>query len=173
MNPLCNIVAERVALGEPLGDAAEHAASCPRCRRVSALPTELSVVHHETDPGIGFAARMTAGAQKRIVVRRRRRVAATLAACMAATGLGVVFMTRHHEQPTVAVTEPQLHDANQPATETQQPDHDKPDPSKVDEDVKYLVSLARAGRNSRVTARWHDIEKPLAPYKHLIKGITP
>jgi len=170
MSKMCDIVAERVALGEPLGDAAEHAATCARCRRVSALPTELSAVHHDTDPGIGFAARMTAGAQKRIVVRHRRRVAATLAACVAATTLGVVLFSRHQVEPTIAITDPRLDDAHQPATET--PHEQEPDPSQVD-DLKFLVSIARAGHNSRVTAHWRDIEKPLAPYKHLIKGITP
>ena len=170
MNPLCNIVAERIALGEPLGDAAEHAKTCARCRRVTALPTELSAVHSETDPGIGFAARMTAGAQKRIVVRHRRRVAATLAACMAATGLGVVLFTRHNEEPTVAVTEPHLDDANKAATETQH--QEKPDQTPVDKEAKDLLFLARAARHSH-SAHWREIEKPLAPYKHLIKGITP
>lgn len=170
MSKMCDIVAERVALGEPLGDAAEHAATCARCRRVSALPTELSAVHHDTDPGIGFAARMTAGAQKRIVVRHRRRVAATLAACVAATTLGVVLFTRHQVEPTIATSDPHLEDAK-PATET--PHENPPDQPKVDEDVKFLVSIARAGHNSRVTAHWREIEKPLAPYKHLIKGITP
>ncbi len=171
MNPLCNIVAERIALGEPLGDAAEHARTCARCRRVTALPTELTAVHQETDPGIGFAARMTAGAQKRIVVRHRRRVAATLAACMAATGIGVVLFTRHAEEPTVAVTTPHIDDANQPATQTQK--QEKPDQTPVDEDVKFLVSVARTSRHSHASAHWREIEKPLAPYKHLIKGITP
>lgn len=170
MSKMCDIVAERVALGEPLGDAAEHAATCARCRRVSALPTELSAVHHDTDPGIGFAARMTAGAQKRIVVRHRRRVAATLAACVAATALGVVLFSRHSVEPTIATTNPRIDDA-QPAVQT--PHEDAPEQPPVDEDVKFLVSIARAGRNSRVTAHWREIEKPLAPYKHLIKGITP
>ena len=169
MSPLCNIVAERIALGEPLGDAAEHAKTCARCRRVTALPTELTAVHQETDPGIGFAARMTAGAQKRIVVRHRRRVAATLAACMAATGLGVVLFTRHADEPTVAVTNPRLDDANKPATEIQH----EPEQPGVDEDVKFLVSVARTSRSSHASAKWREIEKPLAPYKHLIKGIKP
>ncbi len=169
MSKMCDIVVERVALGEPLGDAAEHATTCARCRRVSALPTELTAVHSDTDPGIGYAARMTAGAQKRIVVRHRRRVAATLAACVAATTLGVVMFTRHQDEQTIATTNPNLDDANKAATQTQHQE----EPPKLDDDAKFLVSIARAGRNSRVSAKWRDIEKPLAPYKHLIKGITP
>ncbi|MBV8762137.1 MAG: hypothetical protein JO257_32890 [Deltaproteobacteria bacterium] len=138
---------------------------------MAALPTELSATHHETDPGIGFAARMTAGAQKRIVVRHRRRVAATLAACVAATALGVVLFTRHSEDPTIAVTDPRLDDANKAATETQH--QEKPDPANVDEDVKFLIKMARTSQNSHRSAKWREIDKPLAPYKHLIKGITP
>ncbi len=164
MKEVCDIVAERIALGEPLGDAAEHAESCPRCRRLSALPRELGATHSEADPGIGFAARVTAGAQKRIVVRRRRRIAATVAAGLAATALGVVFLTR-----TSPVDEPR-HDTA--ATDTHKKDAPEP-PAQVDEDVRYLVHLARVDHASHASARWHRIEKPLAPYKHLVKGIAP
>ena len=169
MKEVCDIVAERVALGEPLGDAAEHAATCARCRRVSALPTELGATHRENDPGIGFAARMTAGAQKRITVRRHRRVAITLAAAVAATTLGVVFLTRQPTDETVAIAPPTLHDTA--ATNTQ-PHQDTPD-EKVDADVRYLVHLARYDRAAHASARWDRIEKSLAPYKHLVKGTTP
>jgi len=164
MKQACDIVAERVALGEPLGDAAEHAASCPRCRRVAALPRELGATHSEADPGIGFAARVTAGAQKRIVVRHRRRVAATVAAGLCATALGVVFLTRDGSP---------IGDAPHDTAATKTPTPPAPEPPKVDEDVAYLVHLARVDRASHASARWHRIEKPLAPYKHLIKGVTP
>jgi len=163
MKEVCDTVAERVALGEPLGDAAEHAESCPRCRRLSALPRELGATHSVADPGIGFAARVTAGAQKRIVVRRRRRVAATVAAGIVATSVGVLFLTR--TSPVQEAT------PDKAATQTQPPA--PTEPPKVDEDVAYLVHLARVDRASHASARWHRIEKPLAPYKHLIKGVTP
>ena len=166
MKEACDIVAERVALGEPLGDAAEHAESCPRCRRLSALPRELGATRNEADPGIGFAARVTAGAQKRIVVRHRRRIAATVAAGIAATALGVVALTR--TSPVQDTTAP-----DKAATETKQPTPNPSEPPKVDEDVDYLVHLARVDHASHASARWHRIEKPLAPYKHLIKGIAP
>jgi hypothetical protein len=163
MKEVCDIVSERVALGEPLGDAAEHAESCPRCRRLSALPRELGATHSEADPGIGFAARVTAGAQKRIVVRHRRRIVATVATGIAVTTLGVLFLTRTSPVPA----------PSQPATATQQPKPSPTEPPKVDEDVAYLVHLARTDRASHASARWHRIEKPLAPYQHLIKGATP
>jgi len=171
MKEVCDIVAERVALGEPLGDAAEHAATCALCRRLSALPTELGATHSETDPGIGFAARMTAGAQKRITVRRHRRVALTLAAAVAATTLGVVFLTRKPSDETVATT-PALHD-DKAATDTHETKHEPAPDQKVDEDVKFLVQMARTDRAAHRSAHWREIEKPLAPYKHLVKGMTP
>lgn len=170
MKEVCDTVAERIALGEPLGDAAEHAATCARCRRLAALPTELGAAHREADPGIGFAARVTAGAQKRIVVRRRRRIAATLAAGIAATGLGVVFLTRDGGPvvDTSAQRQPE------PATDTHQHQgSDQPPAPGVDEDVKFLVQMARVERSAHSSARWQRIEKPLAPYQHLVKGITP
>jgi hypothetical protein len=169
MKEVCDTVAERVALGEPLGDAAEHAATCPRCRRLAALPTELGATHSEADPGIGFAARVTAGAQQRIVVRRRRRIAASVAAGIAATVVGVVFITRDGA-PVVDTTA----QTQQPATEIPQKkgSDDAPKPA-VDEDVKFLVKMARAERNAHASARWSRIEKPLAAYKHLVKGMTP
>jgi hypothetical protein len=169
MKEVCDTVAERVALGEPLGDAAEHAATCPRCRRLAALPTELGATHSEADPGIGFAARVTAGAQKRIVVRRRRRIAATLAAGIAATTVGVVLFTRDG-----AAVIDQSAQTPQPAAELQQKkgSDDVPAPA-VDEDVKFLVKMARADQNAHASARWSRIRKPLAPYKHLVKGVTP
>ena len=75
MKSPCDIVAERIALGEPLGDQAEHAAACASCRTLAALPTEIGAMRTEADPGLGFSARMTAGAQHRITIRRRRRKA--------------------------------------------------------------------------------------------------
>ena len=169
MTSVCDIVAERVALGEPLGDAAEHAATCSRCRRLAAHPTELGATHSEADPGIGFAARVTAGAQKRIVVRRRRRIAVTLAAGIAATAVGVVFLTRDG-----GPVGDQVSQTPAPATDTQHKkgSDDVPAPA-VDEDVKFLVQMARVERHSHTSARWSRIEKPLAPYKHLVKGVTP
>jgi hypothetical protein len=62
-------------------------------------------------------------------------------------------------QPTVQIPEKKGSD-----------DAPKPD---VDEDVKFLVKMARAERNAHVSARWGRIEKPLAAYKHLVKGVTP
>ena len=168
MNPTCNLVAERVALGEPLDELADHAASCARCRRVVALPAELGATHRDADPGIGFAARVTAGAQQRIAVRRRRRVAVGLAAAVAAGALGVFVVTRE-PAPQVAVTP-----AREPAPATEPKPHDPGhEPGNLDDDVAALVHLANIDHARHLSADWKSIAKPLAPYRALVKGVTP
>jgi hypothetical protein len=174
MNPNCDQVAERVALGEELGDLAEHAASCARCRRVVALPVDLASRKRDADPGMGFAARMTAGAQHRLVVRRQRRIAVGTAISVAAAAAIAVVVMRPTDEPSFAsvfsVPAPQ-HQAVQP-----QPPHHKKDPWKsrdVDDDVKSLVQLANIERSSHLSANWGRIEKPLKPYRAVIKGTQP
>ena len=171
----CDVVAERVALGEALGDAAEHAERCPKCRRLVALPAELGATHREPDLGLGFSARMTAGAQHRVVVRRRKRIAAGMAAVVAAAAVAAIFITRTPDAPTLATNPP---DPTQlPATNTH--DKDKNDPWKdkdsagVDDDVRALVQLADTDGAQHTTAHWKRINKPLAPYRALLQGVEP
>jgi hypothetical protein len=187
---LCDQVTERVALGEALGELAEHAATCPTCQRLAAVsrqlgrlrrsggpgqpgrpgqpgqPGQLGTTPHEIDPGLGFSARMTVGAQHRITVRRRRRLAAGLAATVATGAFGVFVLTRSPgAEPRVAIQAP---------PSPTDPDHkDDPPPAAVDADLAALVDLADVDRSSRLSARWAHIKKPLAPYQKLIKGVTP
>lgn len=180
MSDACEVVVERVALGEPLGELADHAASCARCRRVAALPTELGVVRHASDPGLGFTARMTAGAQQRITARRRRRVAGGLAVAVAATAAGVFVFTR--EPPRTAP----LAEAPRPPAETQpaaievpgpdpwsDPHYDDSNPSELDDDVRALVQLANTERSRRLSAPWRRIAQPLEPYRIVLEGVEP
>ena len=169
MSQPCDVVAERVALGEPLGDLADHAASCARCRRLAALPAELGAVRVDADPGLGFAARMTAGAQHRIVVRRRRRIAGAAVAAVAATTLGVFLFTRAPE-PAGPVAQP----AADPKTPSPDPWSDDARPSDDgDDDARALLELANTDRSRHFSAHWNRIEKPLAPYRALVKGVEP
>lgn len=162
--PTCDLIAERLALGEPLGELAEHAATCERCQLVTDLPGKLVATHHEVDPGLGFAARMTIGAQHRIAVRRRRRVAAGLGATALAGMLAVFAVTRTAGEPP------------QPSTTAGE---DRKDPSAEavhldDADLKALVDLADTDRSSRISARWGHIKRPLSPYRKLLQGVlTP
>jgi hypothetical protein len=62
-----------------------------------------------------------------------------------------------------------------PATDPKQRDpwEPKQDPAH-DDDVKALLRLADVDRSSHYSARWRDIEKPLAPYRALVKElVTP
>jgi hypothetical protein len=173
MSSTCDQVAERVALGEPLGDVGEHATTCERCKRLVALPVEIGAARREADPGLGFSARMTAGAQHRIVVRRRRRIAGSLAAAVAATTLGVFVFTREPQSQSVVTIPP---NPTLPATDTDSErdpwDTSDQEPDDADEDVRALVQLANTDRSSKLSANWRDIEEPLAPYRSLLSGVS-
>lgn len=163
---MCDRVTERLALGEPLGDLSEHVSSCSSCQGLVAVSGRLGATHHAVDPGLGFSARMTVGAQHRLGVRRRRRLAAGLAATVA-TGMFGVFLVAHTSEPSPR--EPAL--ARPPSPPA--PDKLQPDPAASDDDLAALVQLADVDRASRLSARWSHIEKPLAPYKKLLKGVLP
>ena len=171
---VCDQVTERVALGQALGELAEHAATCPSCRKLAQVSEQLGAMHREVDPGLGFSARMTVGAQHRIAVRRRRRLAAGLAATVATGAFGVFAVTRtpgSHDEPRPLAIKPPI----DPSPALQPPDLDPKTDSSVanDADLAALVQLADVDHNSRLSAKWAHIKKPLAPYKKLIKGVTP
>jgi hypothetical protein len=161
MMSTCEAVAERIALGEPLAELDEHVSSCAACQRIVAMPSALGATRHSVDPGLGFSARMTVGAQHRLVVRRRRRIAAGLAATVAAGMIGVFAITRPPEEAPVQLS---------PAVAERIPTDET---TTFDEpEIKALVELADTKRSSRLSAHWARIRRPLAPYKQLIEGVT-
>ncbi len=175
----CDQVAERVALGEALAELSEHAQTCASCARLVAMSTQLGASHHAVDPGLGFSARMTVGAQHRLAVRRRRRVAAGLAATVASGAFAVFFVTRSPVEPSTPSVA--LPTAEQPERDDRD-DRDNRDDSTepreqaepaTDEDLAALMQMADVGRASRLSARWGQIKKPLRPYQQLIEGVTP
>jgi hypothetical protein len=164
---MCDQVAERLALGEPLGDLSEHVSDCASCRGLVTVSDQLAATHHAVDPGLGFSARMTVGAQHRLGVRRRRRLAAGLAVSVA-TGMFGVFIVTHHPAGS--------QDANN--TTTRPPTLERPEPPPTtepasDDDLAALAQLGDVDHASRLSADWRFIEKPLAPYKKLVKGVEP
>jgi len=171
---VCDQVTERVALGESLGELAEHAAACPTCQRLAVVSNQLGqlgrfgMMHHEVDPGLGFSARMTIGAQHRIAVRRRRKLAASLAATVATGAFGVFLVTR-----TSGVTPPPTPTPEPTLSMPSKPSEPDPTPAVSDADLATLVQLADVDHSSRISAKWARIKKPLAPYKKLLKGVTP
>lgn len=167
----CDQVAERVALGESLGDLTEHAATCQSCQRLVAVSSQLGqlgVMHHPVDPGLGFSARMTIGAQHRIAVRRRQRLATALVVTVVTGAFGVFLVTRTPDEPRVPL--PVIANPN-PPNPTPTPKDNAP--TAADADLAALVQLADVDRSSRLSAKWTHIKKPLAPYKKLLKGVTP
>jgi hypothetical protein len=180
MKTICDQVAERVALGEELGDVAEHAAECPHCKRLIALPVELGMTAREADPGMGFSARMTAGAQHRIAIRRRRRYAASGGVAVALAAAVAMLLIRQPAERPIAYVPPevlkqvldQLPAIQPPITHKDDP-WKTHDPDSVDDDVRALVHLAKVDRNRHLSAHWGRIEKSLAPYRAVLKGSEP
>jgi len=151
----CDYVAERVALGEPLEELAPHVAECARCQGL-------------VDPGLGFAARMTIGARHKITVRRRQRLAASLAGTTAIAAVGVFVLTRTPDpepaRPAAIIDVPSFEKKD---TDVQ------PAAALAESEAITLVRLADTHRSRRLSAHWARIQRPLAPYKKLVKGGAP
>jgi hypothetical protein len=164
---MCDEVAERLALGEPLGDLSEHVAGCASCQGLVTVSGQLAATRHAVDPGLGFSARMTVGAQHRLGVRRRRRLAAGLAVSVA-TGMFGVFLAAHHP------TDPgvQKLDVPKPVAQNPSPEPPRREPA-TDDDLAALAQLSDVDSASRQSADWGFIEEPLAPYEKLVKGDVP
>lgn len=156
----CEAVAERLALGESLEPLAEHVAGCASCTRLVEMPRRLGAARRDIDPGLGFSARMTVGAQHRIAARRRLRIAAGLAATVAAGALGVVVFTRHPAAP------PSLTGMSPPPI-AEEP---RPEPAAA-ADVEVLVNLADTHRSARLSADWKSLERPLGAYRKLVEEV--
>lgn len=159
---VCNQVAERVALGEPLGELSEHVEGCASCKNLIAMSSKLGATHHAVDPGLGFTARMTVGAQHRLAARRRQRLAVGLAATVVSGAFGVFIVTRTPQTTRPALELP----TPVPPTEIAK---DEPLETDEDADLAMLVDFSDVERSGRVSANWRHITKPLAPYKRLIK----
>lgn len=174
MNAGCETVAERIALGEPLGDLAAHVASCRRCKRIVALPSRIATATAvgrgsavPSDPGLGFSARMTIGAQHRLVVRRRRRIATGTIGGVAVAAMAVFALTRS------STPAPPAEDPQRAALENPTKIEIEPPIAATDSELAGLVRLADTKRAARASASWGRIRKPLAPYIQLVKGVAP
>lgn len=159
MNSPCETVAERVALGESLGELSTHVAQCADCQRTVQLPAQLGHTRTAIDPGLGFTARMTAGAQQRIALRKRRRIVASSGAAALAAALAVVVMTRPSEPPPSVAVQPQ-------------PARDRAPVAAEPDEIEQLVRMADTRRARRLSAHWSRIQRPLAPYRALVQRGT-
>ena len=165
---ICDQVAERVALGESLGELAGHAMTCANCQGLMAVSSQLGAVHHDVDPGLGFTARMTVGAQHRLAVRRRRKLAVGFAATVACGAFGVFVVTHTPDEPTTTSALPTARAPKAPAADEPTPSADE-----LNAELASLVRLADVDHNRQISADWASVEAPLSPYKKLLKGVTP
>ena len=175
----CDLVAERLAVGEPLGDDGEaHVAACPACARLVRLPAMVAATASEPEPGPGFSSRMQLGARAELTARRRARVASLTLATAAAVLVGGVFMTRrHHDDQASTIApysaprpislpgehraEPSHHDNRTPHAEVS--DHDL---------AAQLVRVADVDGALAPHRAWRRIEAPLAPYQTLLVYVS-
>ncbi len=177
----CDLVAERLAIGEPLGDDGEaHVAACPACARHVRLPAMVAASAREPEPGPGFSSRMQLGARAQLTSRRRARVASLTLATAAAVLVGGVYMTRHHgdDQPSTMATysppmpislpgehraEPVRHD----------PDHRPPHADLSDRELAAgLVRISDIDDALIPHRAWRRAEAPLAPYQQLLVYVS-
>lgn len=161
----CDKVTEAVALGDGLEAHAAHVEGCATCRATIATAARLTGTRAAAEPAVGFSARMTVGAQHRFDTRRRRRIVGGIGGAVAAAALGVVVVTRapaneSASQPAVMAVDHHTDDAKDPP----------PDPAADDAALATLVRLSDTEHNRHLSARWGKIERPLAPYRALLKG---
>lgn len=158
----CDLVAERFALGEPLAELTEHAESCPACKAMRATATAVAdTTKSEIDPGMGFSARMTVATQKRIAERKRNRIVGGVAGGIVAAAAGVFIVTRGPGD---------LPDRPQPAVATPEHQDKLTDPTSETDAIRALARFRDVDTNEHLSARWGRIERPLAPYRALVKG---
>ena len=170
MKSPCEIVAERVALGEPLGELSEHAASCAGCRALAALPVELAGSRRETEPGAGFSARIAAGAQRRLNQRRRRRIALASGAIVMTAAASFALVVR---PACGSQDDPLVEDTASNAPAARPIDVQPVSSAEQDSDLRTLVQFARYERASHASARWSHVLKTLAPYRTVVAGVRP
>ncbi len=192
--PPCDVVAERLALGEPLAELTQHADDCPRCQGLLSVQRALTTTSRgDATPAHGFSSRMTVAANQRLVVRHRRRVAgyAMLSAGVAAMVTFVIVREPDSASPPIAATTPERAERPEPANPEDRADvpdpwndpnpaetpDEVPSPEPVeellehDEDAYALYILAETA-GARLSADWESIEdKPMRAYQRLLEQV--
>lgn len=153
----CSLVAGAVATGAPLTDAERaHVAGCPDCAALVALPSAIARTARAAEPGVGFAARMQVGARARITARRRRRIAVSVVASMAAAV--AIFFGAQRLQRVERADRPLGSYLTRPIS---------PEESSRARD---LLERARLDRAMRPAGPWQEIEAPFrTDRKHLVQ----
>lgn len=184
MKSPCEVVAERLALAEPLAELSQHVEDCPRCQSLRATELKLTAARREATPALGFTSRMTVIATQRLMVRQRRRVvgyAAVSALAASVLTLSVVRQTSSTDQATQAAALPaaQVQPAGDPWSDRPTPDavgalqtDDGAEVSQQEDqdDLRDLLDLSRTHADP-VSADWAEIEAPLSPYDRLLQQV--
>jgi hypothetical protein len=185
MMSICDDVAERLALGEPMAELAQHADDCPRCQSLLSVQRALTTSRRaDATPAHGFASRMTVAANQRLVVRHRRRVAGYAMLSAAVATLVTFFVVREPDKTTspVAATVPEQPEdradvpdpwKNPAETPDEVPDPDEPsleDALEHDEDAYALHVLSETAAQP-LSADWERIEEPMQPYEELLQQV--
>jgi hypothetical protein len=179
MSNVCDQFAEAVVTGDAVETFAPHVATCERCQQTQRAAAALQQTAtagqlraSAPDPGLGFTARITVGAQHRVVQRRRNRYIMTgaggLAAAAALTALVISQRT-----PAAPVAQPAI---TAPAPTQPAPMEPAPADALAIEDRDNLRALVRwqatadAWQQDRLptAARWRRTIKPVAAYQTIV-----
>jgi hypothetical protein len=186
MMSLCDAVEERLALAEPLAELHGHVDDCPRCQGLLAVQHALARTSsgvHAAEPAQGFTSRMTVLANQRLVTRHRRRVvgyAAISAMAAALTTFAVVRDPSKANPQAIALPAPSPDAPNEdlaaknPIAENPW-QSDTPDPALLverdNDEVRALYRLSKT-HSARLSANWTEIERPLQPYRRLLRQVA-
>ncbi|MCE9578010.1 MAG: hypothetical protein K8W52_33065 [Deltaproteobacteria bacterium] len=174
MTSPCDLVAEHLALGEPLGaDGDAHVAACLACARLVRMPGLVAAAARPAVVPPGFAARIQVGARAELAARRRNRVATMALAAASVAAVATFAITRQSDAPHAGAMDPWA--ARQPVAShdpgRELPAAPKPEPRldhTPDPLTARLVHVADIDDALAPSASWTRIEAPLAPYRHLL-----
>jgi hypothetical protein len=170
----CDVVTERLALGEPLADVEAHVATCPACSRLVALPRLVAASAHAAEPHAGFAVRTAAGARTKLAVRRRNRILVNTTGALAAAAIAVLAL-RTPDAPANpsfqigAYRAPApLAPVNDSTGSTESPDELAAGELTDDDLGAELARISDFDRAIAPSPAWRTAEAPLAPYRLIV-----
>jgi hypothetical protein len=163
----CEVTIERLALGEPLGEAEAHVATCPACSRLVALPRLVAASAHAAEPRPGFAIRSAVGARSKLAARRRNRIGGTIVAAAAAVAIGVVAF----RAPTAPFHNTVgMRTAPAPLAPVQANDERLGEISLTDEQIgAELIRIADFDRAVAPSRHWRAAQAPVSGYRLIVQ----
>ncbi len=179
MKNLCEQFADAVVTGEATNHFTVHVNTCARCQGLARTAAALDAATGtgqlraaNAEPGLGFTARMTVGAQHRVAQRRRHRYMLTGAGGLAAAAAVTALLIS--QRAAVTPVQPA---ANVPSLTPLEPTQPAPviapGPAEADEDRDNLRALVRwqatadAWQQDQLPTamNWRGTIKPVAAYQ--------